>query len=116
MTLGSPLATRFIRKSVRGAGLEGECRYPANIKRWVNFSARGELTALHPRLEPFFGGIVEAGLAEELVDRTDLYNHFRADFGINVHKSYGYLANATVAERIGTWLLEPERKRPGYSI
>lgn len=106
VTLGSPLATRFIRKSLRGADRRDPERYPANIRRWVNFTARGELTALHPRLEPYFGGIVDAGSTEYLEDRADLYNHFRGDFGINVHKSYGYLANAVVAGRIGDWLFE----------
>lgn len=105
-TLGSPLATRFIRTHLRGADSAGAERFPANIRRWVNFAARGELTALHPRLEPYFGGIVGAGLTEYLEDRTDLYNHFRGDSGINVHKSYGYLANREVAACIGDWLLE----------
>lgn len=105
-TLGSPLATRFIRAHLRGADCAGAERFPANIRRWTNFSARGELTALHPRLEPYFGGIVEAGLAERLEDHTGLYNHFRTDSRINVHKSYGYLANREVAECFGAWLLE----------
>lgn len=109
VTLGSPLATRFIRKHLHGAERRGAERFPANIRRWTNFSARGELTALHPRLKPSFGGIVEAGLTERLEDRTDIYNHFRADFGINVHKSYGYLANDAVAACIGDWLLGRSR-------
>lgn len=106
ITLGSPLATRLIRNSLSGADRSGPERFPANIRRWMNFSARGELTALPPRLKPVFGGIVAAGLTEFLEDRTDLYNHFRGDSGINVHKSYGYLANGAVAGRIGDWLLE----------
>lgn len=106
ITLGSPLATRFIRTSVKGAALTGPQRYPDNIRRWLNCSARGEMTALHPRLEPFFGDIVKLGLCEALIDRSDIYNHFHADFGLNVHKSYGYLAHEAVANVVGEWLDE----------
>lgn len=104
VTLGSPLGTRFIRKSVKGAGARGAQRYPANIGCWLNCAARGEMTALHPRLAPFYGGIVRHGLCEAIVDRTDIYNPFHADFGINVHKSYGYLVHEAVANVIADWL------------
>jgi hypothetical protein len=106
ITLGSPLATRFIRKSLRGADREGPERYPANIRRWENFTAKGELMALRPQLKPLFGPMVDLGMTEEVVDHTELYNHFRGDIGLNVHKSYGYLVHRLVAGRIGDWLLE----------
>lgn len=104
LTLGSPLATRFVRRSLRGADQRGALRYPSNVRRWINVSAKGELTALHPRLRPFFAGIVQPGMAESLDDLSGIYNSFHADFGLNVHKSYGYLAHADVADVIGTWL------------
>jgi hypothetical protein len=101
VTLGSPLATRFIRRSLKGADRPPPERYPANIRRWANFSARGELVALHPRLEPFFRGMVEAGLIEAIEDHIDLYNHFHDSAGINPHRSYGYLIHEKVAGLIG---------------
>lgn len=104
VSLGSPLATRFVRKHVKGADRRGTMRYPHNISRWLNCSARGDMTTLHRRLKPFYGGIVELGLAETLIDRADLYNHFHADFGLNPHKSYGYLINDAVASAIGDWV------------
>ena len=106
ITLGSPLATRFVRKSIKGADRPGPQRYPTNIRRWANFSARGELTALHPRLKPFFGGIVKCGSSESLEDHAELYNSFRGDLGLDPHKSYGYLANSAVATVTGDWLEE----------
>jgi len=112
VTLGSPLATRFVRKRVKGAARTGKQRYPGNIRRWLNCSAKGDMTALHPRLAPFFGHIVDLGLTEQLIDRTDIYNHFYADFGLNPHKSYGYLAHAAVADVVGEWL-ETARSKPG---
>jgi pimeloyl-ACP methyl ester carboxylesterase len=106
VTLGSPLATRFIRRHLQGANLSGPESYPHNIERWVNFSARGEMTAIHPELEPSFGSMVELGLLQSLQDHADFYNHFRGDTGLNVHKSYGYLLSAPFLTTLVSWLRE----------
>jgi len=104
MTLGSPLATRFIRKGLQGAGLGGAKRYPGNITDWVNVSARGEMVALHRRLRPFFAGMLKLGLVRSIRDVTGICNHFRVAGQLNVHKSYGYLNHPAVASRIAGWL------------
>jgi hypothetical protein len=49
--------------------------------------------------------MVGLGILDSLEDHVDLYNHFRGDIGLNVHKSYGYLINDAVAGTIGDWLL-----------
>jgi pimeloyl-ACP methyl ester carboxylesterase len=103
MTLGSPLATRFIRKRLQGAERSGPERFPSNIDRWVNVAARGEMVALHRRVKPFFGGMQKAGLVQSIED-LDIYNHFRKEGQLNVHKSYGYLNHPAVAERVRKWL------------
>jgi len=105
VTLGSPLASRLIRENVRGATHRGRDRYPTNIRRWENFSARAEMTALRPRLAPYFGEMQALGLVDAFVDHCDFYNHFRGDIGLNVHKSYGYLIATPVAATIANWLL-----------
>jgi pimeloyl-ACP methyl ester carboxylesterase len=104
MTLGSPLATRFIRNQLLGAGLQGAARYPHNIKHWLNFSARGEMTAIHVRLKPTFGEMLDLGLLETFDDHADFYNFFRGDTGLNVHKSYGYLLSPGVVAALVGWL------------
>lgn len=104
MTLGSPLATRFIRKGLKGARHSGAQRYPDNIDRWVNVAARGEMVALHRRVRPFFEGMVRHGLVDAIEDVPGIYTHFRGDLGLNVHKSYGYLNHPVVAGRICRWL------------
>ncbi len=104
ITLGSPLATRFIRKGLKGARRPGAERYPANIDRWVNIAARGEMVALHRRVRPFFEGMVRHGLIGAIEDVPGIYTNFRGDLGLNVHKSYGYLNHPVVAGRICRWL------------
>ena len=105
ITLGSPLATRFIRSSLRGVDRQGPERYPANVRRWENFTAKGELMALRPQLKPLFAPMIDMGLIDDIADHTELYNHFRGDIGLNVHKSYGYLVHPLVAACNGDWLL-----------
>jgi hypothetical protein len=106
MSLGSPLATRFIRKCLLGSHLSGPERFPGNIDRWVNVSARGEMVALHRRVKPFFADMLKFGLVQSIDDVPGIYNHFRRDGDgtLNVHKSYGYLNHRLVAELICRWL------------
>jgi hypothetical protein len=103
VTLGSPLAARHIRRSLKGAALREPDRYPANIRRWSNFTARGELVALR-RLEPYFRPMVASGLVAAIEDHLDLYNHFHGTTGIEPHRCYGYLNNDRVAGLVAAWL------------
>jgi hypothetical protein len=109
MTMGSPLATHFIGRRLRGHDKSGAAKYPTNIRRWVNLSARGDTTALQPRLAPHFAEMVDLGLVESIDDYVDLDNFFQADFGINVHEAYGYLAEPKVGELVGDWLATATR-------
>jgi hypothetical protein len=106
MSLGSPLATRYIRKGLLGGHLSGPERYPCNIDRWINVSAVGEMVALHRRVRPYFAEMLKFGLVDAIDDVTGIYNHFRrgGDGTLNVHKSYGYLNHRLVAELICRWL------------
>jgi len=61
VTMGSPLATHFIQRKVCGSREQGAARYPANIRRWMNFTARGDMTALRPRLRPYFAQMEDPG-------------------------------------------------------
>ena len=104
LSLGSPLATRFIRQGLLGAKhTPPEC-YPDNIDAWINVAARGEMVALHRRIKPFFGEMLKLGLVQTLEDWDDIYNHFRDANGLNTHKSYGYLNHPAVAGLIAQWL------------
>jgi hypothetical protein len=111
ITLGSPLATHFIRRALHGATARGRARYPTNVRHWSNFSAQGDVTALHPRLTPFFREMRELGLIESMDDHVGLENHYRGSVGLNVHEIYGYLANPQVATAIGDWLIAQQAAR-----
>jgi hypothetical protein len=104
VTLGSPLGTRFVRRSMRGAAEVGPARYPHNIRRWVNLTSRGDTTALVPRLKPVYREMLELKLLESFEDFVDFTNYFRGSLGLNPHEAYGYLAQPLLAEIVGGWL------------
>jgi hypothetical protein len=104
VTMGSPLATHFIQRKVAGSRERGAARYPANVGRWVNFTARGDTTALKPRLAPTFGEMVTLGLLESIDDTVGFDNYFRGELGYNEHEAYGYLSQAVVGSVVGEWL------------
>jgi hypothetical protein len=104
MTLGSPLATRFVQRSVRGASEVGSARYPHGIRRWVNMTARGDTTALQPRVRPLYHEMLELELIDSIEDFVEFDNFFRGSLGLNPHEAYGYLAQPLLAEIVGDWL------------
>jgi hypothetical protein len=104
VTMGSPLATHFIQRKVRGSREHGAARYPTNIRRWANFTARGDTTALRPRLTPTFAEMVTLGLVASIDDVVGFDNYFRGDLGLNEHEAYGYLSQPSVGAVIGDWL------------
>jgi hypothetical protein len=104
VTMGSPLATRFIQRKLAGGREQGEKRYPTNIRRWANFTARGDTTALRPRLKPYFAAMLDLHLVESIEDTVGFDNWFRGNVGLNEHDAYGYLSQPTVGETVGEWL------------
>lgn len=102
LTMGSPLTMLYIRRRLLGAYLKGAQRYPANIIKWVNLAAIGEVTALDRRLADCFSDMRRYGLIAEIDDDLQLINQFHGPDGLNVHKCYGYIANPTLARRILT--------------
>jgi pimeloyl-ACP methyl ester carboxylesterase len=104
VTLGSPLGTRFVQRSVQGGRELGAARYPHNVRRWVNLTARGDTTALKARLQPLYHEMRDLGLVEAIEDFVEFDNYFRGELGLNAHEAYGYLAQRTFAEVLGDWL------------
>jgi len=104
VTMGSPLATHFIQRKVRGSRERGAARYPTNIRRWANFTARGDTTALRPRLHPTFAEMLKLGLVESIDDTVGFDNYFRGELGLNEHEAYGYLSQPSIGALVGDWL------------
>ncbi len=107
LTLGSPLGMRFTQQRLLGVREKGAKRYPHNIRHWINMTAQGDLTALDPTLRDDFKAMLELGVVESITDHNGgIFNYFRNDQGLNVHRSYGYLANPRMGEAIAKWWKE----------
>jgi hypothetical protein len=104
MTFGSPLATHFVQRSVKGAKEIGAARYPHDIRRWVNMTARGDTTALQPRMKPLYHEMLDLELIDSIEDFVEFDNFFRGSLGLNPHEAYGYLAQPLLAEIVGDWI------------
>jgi hypothetical protein len=102
LTMGSPLGQRYVQNRLKGAGKSGYGRYPANIRRWKNLAAVGDLTSLDRALANDFAEMLELGLVETIEDEA-IHTHFRLDGELNVHAEYGYVVNAKTAHTIVSW-------------
>ena len=102
LTMGSPLGQHYMQQRLKGGTESGANRYPLNIRRWLNLSAVGDLTALDQKLASNFSEMVDLGLVESIEDGI-LLNHFRLNGQLNVHAEYGYLVNEKTARTIAEW-------------
>jgi len=102
LTMGSPLGQRYMQKRILGAGKSGFDRYPNNIRRWINLSAVGDLTALDPYHVNDFGEMLELGLVNRIDDEA-MFTYFRLNGELNVHAEYGYFVNEKTAHTIVKW-------------
>jgi hypothetical protein len=107
LTIGSPLGMRFVQARLLGRAQAEPARYPGCIRRWFNVAAQGDLTSIDMTLSDDFAAMRRLGLVESIVDRNGgVFNYFRNDHGLNVHRSYGYLVNPRVGEGIARWWRE----------
>lgn len=104
LTLGSPLGMHYVQRRLMGANEQGWRRYPTNIRRWVNVSAVGDLTALDTTMGDDFVEMRDLGILESIEDHCEgIYNFFRNEEGLNSHRSYGYLVNPAVGKIVADW-------------
>ena len=102
LTMGSPLGQGYLQRRILGHDHSGRERYPANIRRWVNLSAVGDMTAVNPFLKDDFEEMLELGLIERIED-IEIFNFFRHQGELNVHAEYGYLVNKVTAAAVAEW-------------
>lgn len=103
ISMGSPLALRYIRKRLQGNERKGVERYPGNIERWLNLTSVGEVAALDRTMAATYAPMRALGLLDEITDDLELLNRFRGPFGLNVHKCYGYFASPTAGAAALAW-------------
>lgn len=104
LTIGSPLGMRFTQRRLLGTHEEGDRRYPHNMRHWINVASEGDLTALDAEIRNDYKAMLSLGVIESIADVSGgIFNFFRSDLGLNVHRSYGYLVNPRVGEIVAKW-------------
>ncbi|MDH4286913.1 MAG: hypothetical protein OEV26_05770, partial [Gallionella sp.] len=104
LTLGSPLGMRYVQRRLLGMNTLGEKSYPDMIRRLINISAEGDVSALERNFKEKFHEMLEQKIVESIEDHSHgIYNFFRSDAGLNCHRSYGYLVNPAVGSIIADW-------------
>lgn len=104
LTLGSPLGMHYIQRRLLGMNENKRKSYPELIRRWINLSAEGDVTALNKNFNKIFHPMLEQGLVDSIEDHSHgIYNFFRSDAGLNSHRSYGYFVNPAVGSIIADW-------------
>ena len=105
LTIGSPLGMHFIQHRLQCWHCDKEMRFPGNIHHWVNIAAIGDLVALDSTVADDFSALVKQGSCTDIIDiNKNVYNYFRNEEGLNVHRSYGYLVNPEVCKTVARWL------------
>jgi len=94
----------YVQRRLMGNTATGKNKYPDNIRRWVNISSTGDITALDRVFADDFSTMLELGMVDAIEDHCEgIYNFFRNEEGLNCHRSYGYLVNPAVGKVIADW-------------
>lgn len=107
VTMGSPLGDKTIQDLLFAEHHKDERRYPNNVATWYNFSALGDIVSHDSTLkDDFIAHMQKSGiLGADSNDYVKLYNPFMTpEKTRNPHKSYGYLVQPKLAQRIMEFL------------
>ena len=103
LSIGSPLGMHYVQKHLLG-GQQQKKTYPQGISNWENVSATGDLISLDKTVHDDFAPMIQQGTIGSIRDHCGgIYNWYRNDDGLNVHRSYGYLVNPVVGRIIADW-------------
>ena len=92
LTLGSPLGDETVKEHLAGWKNPPATRYPSNIRRWVNLSARGDTICYDAHLANDFRPMRRLKLLKSFQEQANLCSVYRGRDGTwNPHKLYGYL-------------------------
>lgn len=103
LTLGSPLGMHYVQHHLMGMR-RGSARYPLTIRKWKNVSAQGDLVSVDQTVGDDFSPMIDNGDIEQIEDFCrEVFNNYRNQDGLNVHRSFGYLINPVVGQIIADW-------------
>ena len=103
ITLGSPLASNYVRQRLQGAKSKGVDRYPNNINEWHNISAEDDFVCHDKTVADDYSEMLKHRRIGNITDNT-IYNLSVRYGRSNPHSSAGYLIHPRVTEYLAVWL------------
>jgi len=106
ITLGSPLADEFVKRSLAGAKEPAERRYPRTATNWYNVAAEDDFTCHDETMANDFRYMLNNRLISEMRDFR-IYNLAVRYSRSNPHSAVGYLIHPRVTQLVADWLGVP---------
>lgn len=103
ITLGSPLGDGIIKKKLLGASKEDQQRYPRNIRKWINVSAKHDYIAVDSDMDDDFDDMLDYGL-DSIMDVRKIYNFAKRNGESRPHSSLGYLIHPKFTKQLQAWM------------
>jgi hypothetical protein len=103
ITLGSPLGDETVKRSLKGAKLPMDRRYPDNVVNWLNVSAEDDFVSHDESLADDYASMKALGNVKSIKDKH-IFNLSVRDGKSNPHHEAGYLIHPVVAESVAAWL------------
>lgn len=103
ITLGSPLASDYVRRRLRGATEPAERRYPDNLINWFNVAAEDDYYCYDKTVANDFAELIRRRQISRLRDYR-LYNLAMRYGRSNPHNAVGYLVHSRLARMVADWV------------
>ncbi|MEQ8860250.1 MAG: hypothetical protein RIC56_16555 [Pseudomonadales bacterium] len=105
ITLGSPLASEFVKRRLRGAAAPVASRHPNRMINWYNVAAEDDYLCHDKTVSDDFAGLLKQHHLSRLRDYR-IYNLAIRYGRSNPHNSVGYLIHPRVTRLLADWLME----------
>lgn len=106
LTLGSPLGDENVKERLKGNRSQGFRKYPTNIRRWCNISAKDDYISHDTKLSDDFAKMQELSMLSEPIQDHKIFNLYVKEGKANPHSSAGYLVHPLFAKLVYEWLME----------
>lgn len=103
VTLGSPLASDYVRRRLRGAAEALPRRFPDNLVNWFNVAAEDDYWCYDKTVANDFAELIRQRRISRLRDYR-VYNLAMRYGRSNPHSAVGYLVHPRVARLLADWL------------
>jgi hypothetical protein len=105
VTFGSPLASEYVKRRLRGAGEPVSRRYPDKVVNWYNVAAEDDFHCHDKTVANDFAGLLRQQRISQIRDYR-IYNLAIRYGRSNPHNAVGYLIHPRLSRLLADWLTQ----------